>query len=874
MFQPDKLTIKAQETLQAASQLAQEKKHQQLRPLHILQELLNPDHGVVVGLLQKMGVSPERLLALTKAKVDQLPTVSESAQVYSSRETQQLFELAWKEAERLDDEYLSSEHLLLAMLKMPEDPAGQLLKSMTLTVPAVEAALKEVRGSSRVTDQTPEAKYQALEKYGRNLTALAQQGKLDPVIGRDEEVRRCIQILSRRRKNNPVLIGDPGVGKTAIVEGLAQRIVKGDVPESLRGRTLFALDLGQLLAGAKYRGEFEERLQAVLKNIQQSNGKILCFIDELHTLVGAGAAEGATDAANLLKPALARGDLRCIGATTLDEYRKHIEKDAALERRFQPVLVGEPTVESTIAILRGLKDKYEVHHGVHITDQALVAAARLSNRYISDRFLPDKAIDLVDEAASSLRMEIDSLPTEIDQKERMILQLQVEHQALEKETDTISVERLKELNRELADLRESSDAMKSSWQREKAVILKIRELKKQVDQLGIEEQQAERAGDLAKLAEIRYGRAHQLKKAIEEENQRLAELQKDHRFLREEVTQEDIALVISRWTGIPVSKLLQGERAKLLVMEEALQRRVVSQDHAVAVVSEAVRRNRAGIGDPNRPIGTFLFLGPTGVGKTELAKALAALLFDDEKALVRLDMSEYMEKHSVSRMIGAPPGYIGHESGGQLTEAVRRRPYSIILLDEVEKAHPEVFNALLQLLDDGRMTDGQGRTVDFRQSIVIMTSNLGSQALAKRTSASDEMPAEVKRLLQQHFRPEFLNRIDEVVLFHGLSAEALEKIVDLQLERLQKRLSHQRISLEVSPAARHFLAEDGYDPDYGARPLKRTIQREVENRLAQAILQGTCNPGDRVLLDLVDGALKVKVETPVPEPSGVTAGVR
>ncbi|HEX2385428.1 MAG TPA: ATP-dependent chaperone ClpB, partial [Candidatus Binatia bacterium] len=753
----------------------------------------------------------------------------------------------------LKDEYVSVEHLLMAMAA-DDGETGKIFREFGITKDKILQALVDIRGSQRVTDQNPEEKYQALQKYSRDLTDLARKGKLDPVIGRDEEIRRVIQVLSRRTKNNPVLIGEPGVGKTAIVEGLALRIINGDVPETLKDKRLVALDMGALVAGAKYRGEFEERLKAVLKEVTESSGQIILFIDELHTLVGAGAAEGAMDASNMLKPALARGELRCIGATTLDEYRKRIEKDPALERRFQPVLVQEPSVEDTIAILRGLKERYEVHHGVRITDGAIVAAATLSNRYITDRFLPDKAIDLIDESAARLRIEIDSLPTEIDEIERRVMQLEIERQALKRESDRASRERLERVEKEIAELRAQSDELKAHWKQEKEVIQRIRERKEKIEQTKVEEQQAQRKGDLNRAAELRYGVLTQLQKELEAENKKLEELQKNRKMLKEEVDAEDIAEVIAKWTGIPVSKMLEGEVQKLLQMEQRLKQRVVGQDPAVQAVANAVRRARAGLQDPNRPIGSFIFLGPTGVGKTELTRALAEFLFDDEQAMVRLDMSEFMEKHSVARLIGAPPGYVGYEEGGYLTEAVRRRPYSVVLFDEIEKAHPDVFNVLLQILEDGRLTDGQGRTVDFKNTVIIMTSNLGSQFI---TDVSDrkEMERRVMAALQQAFKPEFLNRIDEVVIFNPLGREEIKHIVEIQLKRLERLLADRKISVDVTDAAKALLAERGYDPVYGARPLKRTIQRMIQDPLALKILDGAFGEGDRVTIDAQGGEI-------------------
>ncbi len=858
----DKLTVKSQEAIARAMSIARERQHQSVTLMHILAALLEQKEGVVPPVLSKLGIAIDALAKAVDSSLEKLPKVyGQEAGQYLSATAAIVLDDATSEAERMKDEYVSVEHILLAMAAA-DDEAGRLLRSMGGTKDAIYKALVDVRGTQRVTDQNPEDKYQALERYTRDLTDLARKGVLDPVIGRDEEVRRVIQVLSRRTKNNPVLIGEPGVGKTAIAEGLAQRIVANDVPDSLKDKRVLSLDLGALVAGSKYRGEFEDRLKAVLKDIEDSEGRIILFIDELHTLVGAGAAEGSIDASNMLKPALARGELRAIGATTIDEYRKYIQKDAALERRFQPVMVEEPSVEDTIAILRGLKERYEIHHGVKIRDSALVAAAVMSHRYISDRFLPDKAIDLMDEAASALRMEIDSMPAEIDEVERRIMQLEIERHALEKEEDEASRERLIRLNGELKDLKEKSESMKAHWRKEKETIVRIREIKQKIEEAKIEEQAAERAGDLGRAAELRYGVQLSLEKELDQANEELAALQKEKRFLKEEVDDEDIAEIVAKWTGIPVTRLLEGEREKLLRMEEFLRRRVVGQDEAIEAVSNAVRRSRSGLSDPERPIGSFLFLGPTGVGKTELAKALAEFLFDDERAMIRIDMSEYQERHTVARLIGAPPGYVGYEEGGQLTEAVRRRPYSVILLDEIEKAHQEVFNVLLQLLDDGRLTDGQGRTVDFRNTVVIMTSNLGSQYIMEHATSSEERMRDlVMEVLREAFRPEFLNRIDEVLIFNRLGPEELSKIVEIQLDLVCDRVASQGFLLEWTPEVREFLAESGYDPAYGARPLKRAIQRDLENPLAIEILQGRFVPGDsiRVSIEDADGQGKVLV---------------
>ena len=846
----DKLTTKSQEALQQAQGLAEKRNHQAIDVEHLLFALMGQKEGVVLALLQKLGVALSSVTERLQKALDRLPQVTGAAgQAYITPRLKKTIESAESEAESLKDEYNSTEHLLLAMVQ-DSGEAGKILKEQGATRDKILNALVGIRGAQRITDPNPEEKYQALEKYGRDLTDLARKGKLDPVIGRDDEIRRVIQVLSRRTKNNPVLIGEPGVGKTAIVEGLALRIVNGDVPEGLKEKRLIGLDLGALVAGAKFRGEFEDRLKAVLKEVTDASGQIVLFIDELHTLVGAGAAEGAMDASNMLKPALARGELRCVGATTLDEYRKRVEKDPALERRFQQVYVGEPSVEDTIAILRGLKERYEVHHGVRITDGAIIAAATLSHRYISDRFLPDKAIDLIDEAASRLRIEIDSMPIEIDEVERKILQLEIEKQALKREEDKASKERLAQLEREIENLRETSGGLKAHWQNEKESIQRIRSLKEKIEATKVEEQKAQREGDLNRAAELRYGTLTQLQKDLEQANQKLAELQKDQKMLKEEVDAEDVAEVVAKWTGIPVSKMLEGEVQKLLKMEDRLKLRVIGQETAIHAVANAVRRARAGLQDESRPIGSFIFLGQTGVGKTELCRALAEFLFDDEQAMVRLDMSEFMEKHSVSRLIGAPPGYVGYEEGGYLTEAVRRRPYSVVLFDEIEKAHPDVFNALLQILEDGRMTDGQGRTVDFKNTVIIMTSNLGSQYI-QELAAKDrkEMERRVNAALREAFKPEFLNRVDETIIFNNLGREEIKSIVQIQLQRLRKNLASRKISLELSERAQALIADKGYDPVYGARPLKRTIQRLIQDPLAVKILAGEFKEGDRVRVD-------------------------
>lgn len=867
----EKFTIKAQQALSNAQQQVIEYGQQQLLPEHVLRALLEDSDGIVPVLLKKLGIDMQNIKNQLNDEISKIPKVTGAeGQVYASSEFNKMLNLAMTEAKNLKDEYVSTEHLFLAIVDLKNSRASNILKAANISKKDILIALRDIRGNQHVTDQNPEGKYMALDRYAKDLTELARQGKLDPVIGRDEEIRRVLQILSRRTKNNPVLIGDPGVGKTAIVEGIAQRIIRGDIPENLKEKRIVALDMGSLVAGAKFRGEFEDRLKAVLKEIQDSDGHVILFIDELHTLVGAGAAEGSIDASNMLKPALARGELRCIGATTVDEYRKYIEKDAALERRFQPTLVNQPSIEDTISILRGLKEKYEVHHGVRITDDGLIAAAKLSYRYITDRFLPDKAIDLIDEAASRLRIEINSLPEELDEIERRIKQLEIEVVAVKKEKDDVARERMQRLKEDLANLEENRNKLHAHWLMEKEVIQNIREIKSKIDEYRVEMEKKERESDLNRVAEIRYGLIPELEKRLSEENSKLREIQKDRKMLKEEVDDEDIAEIVSRWTGIPVSKMLESEREKLLKIEEQLSRRVIGQEEAISAISNAIRRSRAGLAYKNRPIGSFIFLGPTGVGKTELARALAEFLFDNEDAMVRIDMSEYMERHSVSRLIGAPPGYVGYEEGGQLSEAVRRKPYSVILLDEIEKAHPEVFNILLQILDDGRLTDNKGHVVNFKNTIVIMTSNIGAHLILEKSRQMNEnnreqiyqeMRTEITSMLFQQLKPEFLNRIDENIVFHSLSKEDIKNIVDLQLQLIQKQLSDRDISIHLTNEAKEHLAEKGFDPSLGARPLKRIIQREILDKLAIQILEGRFQKNQSIYVGYKNGKIEFGLET-------------
>ena len=866
-MQFDKFTLKSQEAIQTAQKLAQDQGHQEIQVAHLAKAIITQPDGIVVPVLKKMGIDPSLVLMDLNQLLEKVPQVSGQnvSESYASKHLKKILDDSFTVAKQMQDDYVSQEHLFLAILKNSTVDVCKSLNNRGVLEKTFLQALSLLRGSHRVTDQYPEEKYQALEKYGRNLTQLAKQGKIDPVIGRDEEIRRIIQVLSRRTKNNPILIGEPGVGKTAIAEGLAQRIVNGDIPATLENKQVITLDMGALVAGAKYRGEFEERLKAVLKEVQEKAGEIILFIDEIHTLVGTGAAEGSMDASNMLKPALARGELHCVGATTLDEYRKYIEKDTALERRFQPVLVLEPSVEDTIAILRGIKEKYEIHHGVRIQDNATVAAVTLSNRYITDRFLPDKAIDLIDEAASMLRIQIDSMPTEIDELERQRIKLEIEQEALKKEKDNISQKRLEDLKKKLADLNDILKSMKAQWTMERDCIKTIRNIKENIDAAHIEEKRAEREGNLSHAAEIRYGRKVQLEKELSAANAKLQDIQSKHMMLKEEVDAQDIALVVAKWTGIPVDRLLEGEKDKLVHAEKILEKRVIGQKQAIIAVANAVRRARAGLQDPNRPLGSFLFLGPTGVGKTELARSLADFLFDDEQAMIRIDMSEFMEKHSVSRLIGAPPGYVGYEEGGYLTEAVRRRPYSVILLDEIEKAHHDVFNILLQVLDDGRLTDGKGRTVDFKNAILIMTSNLGSSLInrmAEEGREKETIQAEIEELLRQNFKPEFLNRIDETIIFDRLTRQDLTAIVDIQSKILVQRLTEKGISLHIRESAKQFLVDNGYNPSFGARPLKRTIQKHLENPLAVKLLQGEISAGDHVIVEGTSKGLSFTVKKP------------
>jgi len=883
-FRFEKLTQKAQEAVQQAQEVAGQNGHQAVHPLHLLIALSREREGIVRPVLEKCGVQPDALVNEAERQLTSLPKVTgQPAGMYIAPALNQVFESAFKEAENFKDEFVSTEHLLLGLSDQKYEPAGSLLNKLGANHDAILKALVAVRGTQRVTDQNPESKYQALERYAVDLTEQARRGKLDPVIGRDEEIRRVMQVLSRRTKNNPVLIGEPGVGKTAIVEGLAQRILRGDVPDQLKNKRLVAIDLGQMVAGTKFRGEFEDRLKAVLKEITESNGEIICFIDELHTLVGAGGAEGAIDAANMLKPALARGELRCIGATTLAEYRKYVEKDAALARRFQTVMVGEPSVDDTIAILRGLKEKFEIHHGVRIKDSAIVAAAVLSHRYITNRFLPDKAIDLVDEAGSALKMQIGSMPIEIDNIERRVSQLEIERQALHREKDAASKDRLRHIEEELERLRGEAAGLKERWNREKGAITRVQTLKEELEQARAEEERATRAGDWEKAAQIKYGKLADIERNIDAANHELETIKSGTALLKEEIDEEDIAKIVAKWTGIPVSRMLEGEIQKLIHMEERLHERVVGQDEAVSLVANAIRRNRAGLSDPNRPIGSFIFLGPTGVGKTELAKALAEFLFDDDKAMVRVDMSEYMEKHSVARMIGAPPGYVGYDEGGQLTEHVRRRPYSVVLFDEIEKGHPDVFNALLQILDDGRLTDGQGRTVDFKNTVIIMTSNVGSSIIHESTpigfsvnqkgkSGVEDVRKRLLDALRQTFRPEFLNRVDDIIVFNTLSKEHLSQIIDLLLRRLENMLADRGIKLQVTPAAKDILMSDGYDPAYGARPMRRSIQRLIQDPLSLRLLAGEFLSGETIVVDKDGDTGKLKFEKVAqPEPVAVPA---